>query len=43
MEYTHGTKWLLIKPVDAFIGEFKLNKIDAGSIWFSFVGGLKND
>jgi len=26
MEYTHGTKWVLIKPVDAcFTGELQLN------------------
>jgi len=26
VEYTHGTKWVLIKPVDAcFTGEFQLN------------------
>ena len=44
MEYTHGTKWVWIKPVDAyFTGEFQLNQIGACSIWFSSVGGLRKD
>ena len=44
MEYTHGTKWVLIKPVDTcFTGEFQVNQIDACSIWFSSVGELKKD
>ena len=30
MECMHGTKWVLIKLVDAcFTGEFQLNQIDA--------------
>jgi len=44
MEYTHWIKWVLIKPVNTcFTNEFQLNKIDACSIWFSFVGGLRKD
>ena len=44
MEYTHGTKWVLIKPVDTcFTSEFQLNKIGACSIWFSSVGGLRKE
>jgi len=44
MEYTYGTKWVLIKSVDVcFIGEFQLNQIGACSIWFNSVGGLRND
>ena len=36
MEYTHGTKCVLIKPVDAyFTSELQLNQIGACSISFS--------